>query len=112
MGVTFAAITTVMILSLWHLRTRRHPSWTVSADGRFNIFCGYLMVTLAVYWLTDSPTSTAWEWALGNLWACAAMISFVFGFNALNGASRRRRTAARAIESIPQPAPDRAGAVD
>ncbi len=70
------------------------------------------MVALAVYWLTASPTSTAWEWALGNLWACTAMISFVDGFNALDGASRKRRAAARAIESIPQHSADRAGAVD
>ncbi|CAN5204739.1 hypothetical protein BH09ACT8_BH09ACT8_28620 [soil metagenome] len=108
MGVTFAAIATAMVLSLWHLRTRRHPSWTVSADGRFYVISGYLMVALAVYWLTDSPTSTAWEWALGNLWASAAMISFVYGFHTLNAASQRRCAAARAIESIPQHVADSA----
>ena len=102
MSVTFAAIATIVALSAWHLRTRSHPSWTVSSDGRFYIMCGYPMMAMAVYWLTASPAPTDWEWAVGNLWGLAAMISFVYGFNTLNGASRRRRAAARALESIPQ----------
>ncbi|MCV7227159.1 hypothetical protein [Mycolicibacterium komossense] len=106
MGVTFAAITTVIVLSAWHLRIRRHPSWSVSGDGRFYIMSGYPMMALAVYWLTASPTSTEWEWALGNMWALAAMISFVYGVNALDSASHRRRAAAHTIESIPQRLPD------
>ncbi len=102
MDVTFAAIITVTVLSVWHFRTRRHPSWSVCGDGRFYIVSGYPMVALAVYWLTASPTSTGWEWALGNAWALAAMVSFVFGFNCLNGAAVRRRAVAREMESIPQ----------
>jgi hypothetical protein len=101
MGTTVAAIVTVIVLLIWHLRTRRHPSWQVSGDGRFYIGCGYAMVALAVYWLAGSPTSTGWEWALGNGWALAAMVSFVYGFNALDGASRQRQSAAEAIELIP-----------
>ncbi|MET0701839.1 MAG: hypothetical protein ABWY93_19475 [Mycobacterium sp.] len=102
MGVTIAAIATVAALLVCHLRIRRHPSWPVSSDGRFYIYCGYPMVALAVYWLTGSPTSTGWEWALGNAWALVAMVSFVYGGNALNAASLQQQAAAQAIESLPR----------
>lgn len=101
MGGSIVAIVAVVVLTVWHLRTRRHPSWSVSADGRFFLYMGYPMVAIAAYWLTDSPTDTAWEWALGNLWALTAMTFFVYGFNALNGAAMRRSAGARAIETIP-----------
>jgi hypothetical protein len=101
MGGSIVAVVAVVVLTAWHLRTRRHPSWSVSADGRFFIYMGYPMVAIAAYWLTASPTATAWEWALGNLWALAAMISFVYGFNALNRATVHRRAGSRAIETIP-----------
>lgn len=100
MGTTLAAIVTVVALLGWHLRTRRHPSWQVSSNGRFFIMSGYPMVAVAVYWLATSPTSTGLEWALGNGWALLAMVSFVFGFNALNDASKQRQVAARSIEAI------------
>jgi hypothetical protein len=102
MGVTIAAAATVAALLVWHLRVRRHPSWPVSSDGRFYILCGYPMVALAVYWLMGSPTSTGWEWALGNAWALVAMVSFVYGCNALNAASRQQQATAQTIESLPR----------
>jgi hypothetical protein len=105
MGVTAAALLTVVVLSGWHLRIRRHPSWPVSKDGRFYMFSGYPMVIMAVYWLTDSPTPIGWAWAVGNMWALAAMVSFVYGFNTLDVGTRQRRAAAAAIETLATPTP-------
>jgi hypothetical protein len=107
MGGSIVAVVAVVVLTAWHLRTRTHSSWSVSADGRFFIHMGYPMVAIAVYWLTDSPTATGWEWAVGNLWALAAMIFFVYGFNALNRATMYRRAGSRAIETIPHGASGR-----
>jgi uncharacterized membrane protein len=101
MDGSIVAIVTVVMLTAWHLQTRRNPSWSVSADGRFYIYLGYPMVAIAAYWLTTSPTDTAWEWALGDLWALVAMIFFVYGFNALHRATMHRRAGSRALETIP-----------
>ena len=75
MGSTITALVIVVALSAWHLWNRRHPGWPASSDGRFGIFCGYALVAIAAYWLESDPTVTAWEWALDNVWALAAMIA-------------------------------------
>lgn len=95
MGSTIAAIVTVVGLSGWHLRTRRHPNWSVNSDARFYITLGYPAVAIAVFWLVESPAATTWEWALGNLWAFGAMTSFVYGFNALHTQASAMRSATR-----------------
>jgi ABC-type Fe3+ transport system permease subunit len=95
-----AGIITVVALCAWHLRTRRHPGWSVSADARFYITAAYPSVAIAVFWLVESTTTTSWEWVIGNVWALVAMISFVYGFDALNAASAQRRSVSRALESI------------
>lgn len=106
MGSTVAAILTVATLTVWHLRTRRHPCWSTSPSGRFYITAGYPAVAIAVFWLVDASiratttTTVGWEWAIGNLWALVAMVSFVYGFNALHCACEKQRQAAQAIESI------------
>lgn len=100
MGSTLAAIITLLGLLGWHLRTRRHPSWSVSADARFYIYSGYPLVAIAVFWLTKATTGTDWEWAIGNVWAFIAMVMFVRGFNALSVAAADRHSASHAIESI------------
>jgi hypothetical protein len=41
--------------------------------------------------------------AIGNFWALVAMISFVYGFNALHRAREQHQRASRAIESISSP---------
>jgi uncharacterized membrane protein len=107
MGSTIAVIITVVALCGWHPRTRRHPAWRVSADARFYITAGYPLVMIAVYWLMQSTSATAmgWEWALGNLWALVAVISFVYGFNSLHIASEQQQSTSRAIESIRRGAP-------
>src|SRR6478609_3125239 len=83
MGSAVAAVLTVGILTVWHLRTRRHPSWSASATGRFYITIAYPAVAIAVYWLSQVTTLDGWSWAFGNLWARAAMVMFVLGFDAL-----------------------------
>lgn len=100
MGSAAAAILTVAILVGWHLRTRRHPGWTISATGRFCITTGYPAVAIAVYWLSQATDTHDWEWALGNLWALGAMVLFVYGFNALREACEQQKHASRAIETI------------
>jgi O-antigen/teichoic acid export membrane protein len=96
--VTAAAI--VVGLSVWHLRNRRHPGWLASEVGRSSIFSGYLLVAIAAYWLEAAPTATAWEWALGNLWALAGMVAFVVGFAALNRATARHGELAQQFETV------------
>jgi hypothetical protein len=103
MSSTIAGILTVAVLAAWHLRTRRHPGWSASADARFYIGMGYPALAIAIYWLVQSTTTTGWEWAIGNLWALVAMISFVYGFNALHRACEQHQRASRAIESISPP---------
>ena len=76
MSPAIAAILTVATLVVWHLRTRRHPNWSVCPDGRFYITIGYPAVVIAAYWLLNSSTATGLEWAIGNLWALGAMVSF------------------------------------
>ncbi|KWX60313.1 hypothetical protein [Mycobacterium sp. NAZ190054] len=97
---TTAAIAVIVGLSAWHLYNRRHPGWQASADGRFFIRCGYPLVAVATYWLTTAPTATTWEWAMGNAWALAAVMSFVAGFNALNRATAEHAQLAVQIETI------------
>jgi hypothetical protein len=94
MGSSLACAITLVALGLWHLRTRRHPTWSVCPDGRFYITIGYPAVVIAVYWLMNSPTTTGLEWVLGNLWALGAMTAFVCGFDALNAVSERQATVA------------------
>jgi hypothetical protein len=86
MSSTLVGIVMVAALVGWHLHTRRHSNWSVCPDGRFFISLGYPAVAIAMYWMLDAPTHTGLEWLLGNLWALAAMICFVHGFNALNAA--------------------------
>lgn len=100
MESTIAAIALVVALSAWHLRNRRHPGWRASAEGRFNIFCGYALVVFAVYWMVSAPTATDWEWALGNLWALAAMLAFVTGFGALNKVTADHAGHSQLLESL------------
>lgn len=100
MGPTVAAIITLLVLVGWHLRTRRHPNWSVSPDARFYIFSGYPLVAIAVFWLTESTTGTDWPWVMGNLWAFVAMLLFVRGFNALHLATEDQHSASHAMESI------------
>jgi hypothetical protein len=95
------AMAILLVLGLWHLRNRRHPGWQLSADGRFFVLSGYPALTIAIYCLTTAPSDTAWEWALGNAWTIVSMLSFVYGFNALNTVPRRQHSASPAIESIP-----------
>jgi hypothetical protein len=103
MSSTIAAILTVAVLAVWHLHTRRHPCWSATADARFYIVAGYPAVAIAVFWLVDATTATGWDWALGNLWALVAMVSFVYGFNALHRAHEQQQQASQAIESITPP---------
>lgn len=100
MESTIAAIALVVALSAWHARNRRHPGWRASAHGRFNIVCGYALGTFAVYWLVSAPTATGWEWALGNLWALAAMLAFVTGFGALNQVTADHAEHSQLFESL------------
>lgn len=100
MESTIAAIALVVALSAWHVHNRRHPGWRASADGRFNILCGYALVVFAVYWLVSAPTATDWEWALGNLWALGAMLAFVTGFGSLNRVTAEHAEAAQVFESL------------
>jgi hypothetical protein len=100
MGSTITALITVAALGGWHLRTRRHPNWSVCPDGRFYITIGYPAVAVAVYWLMEASSTTGLEWALGNLWALGAMIAFVRGFNELHALSQRHHAVARTVESI------------
>ena len=100
MQSTITAIAVAAALSAWHLHNRRHAGWRASADGRLNIFCGYALVAIAVYWLDAAPTLVGWEWALGNLWALAAMLAFVTGFGALNRVVVEHAWASQAVESM------------
>lgn len=100
MSSTLTAIAVLVVLAVWHGHNRRHPGWRASSDGRFNIFCGYFLVVIAAYWMTSAPTATAWEWALGNAWALAAMVAFVSGFSALNRVVARHAEVARHYEAL------------
>ena len=100
MSSTIAAVAVVVLLSAWHLRNRRHAGWRASADGRFYVMLGYPLVALAVYWLAASPAATTWEWAVGNAWAFAAVMSFVAGFGALNRVTSDHAVRAIELETI------------
>ena len=54
MGSSLAGVITLVAHGLWHLRSRRHPNWSVCPDGRFYITIGYLAVVIAAYWLLNS----------------------------------------------------------
>jgi hypothetical protein len=95
-----ATIIVLAVLAGWHLRTREHPGWQMSADGRFYTYSGYSMAAIGAYWLATSPTATDWEWAVGNGWMLAAMVSMVCGFDALDKVSKQQQSTSRAIESI------------
>jgi hypothetical protein len=100
MGSATAAILTVAILAVWHFRTRRHPGWWISPAGRFYITTGYPAVAIAVYWLSHVTDDHGREWVFGNLWALAAMVMFVLGFNSLRDACDLQGRVSREIESI------------
>ena len=99
MTSTIAAIVTVQ--SVAAPAHALHPGWSHTADGRFFIGVGYPMVAIAVYWLTASTTTSSWEWLLGDLWALAAMVSFVYGFTALNEVPKKQQSVSQAIEVDP-----------
>ena len=100
MSSTITAIAVIGVLAAWHVRNARHPGWRASSDARFNVYCGYFLVIIAAYWLVSAPTATAWEWALGNAWALAAMIAFVSGFTQLNRATARHAEFAQLLETL------------
>lgn len=100
MESTVTAIAIIVGLSACHVRNRRRPGWPASDDGRFFIYCGYTLVAIAAYWLVSAPTATAWEWALGNAWALAAMICFVKGFDALHRVTARHAELAQRLETV------------
>jgi hypothetical protein len=76
-------IATVVVLRLWHSKTRRHPGWRKSHNGRFYVTMGYPSVTIAMYWLTQATVTTGLEWTFGICWAFVAMVLFVYGFESL-----------------------------
>lgn len=100
MESTITAVAIVLALSAWHLHNRRHAGWRASEQGRFLVLCGYSLVAIAAYWLVTAPTATTWEWALGNLWALAAMLAFVSGFELLNRTTSEHAERAQALESV------------
>lgn len=100
MESTITGIALCAALYLWHRRNRRHAGWRASADGRFFVSCGYPLVAVAAYWLQSAPTATTWEWALGNLWALAAMVAFVLGFGHLNRVTAEHAWAAQQVETL------------
>ena len=82
---TIAVSLMVGVLTAIHLRTRRHPNWKSNANARFYVTSGYSLVAIAIYFLSSSSVASAdWTWVVGNVWAFIAVVSFVFGFNALN----------------------------
>jgi hypothetical protein len=100
MGSTIVGLATILGLGGWHLRIRRRPNWRYCPEGRFCITLGHAAVVIGVYWLTESTTGADWEWALGNFWAFAAMVSFVLGFNTLNGVAKQQQATSASLESI------------
>ncbi|KWX60312.1 hypothetical protein [Mycobacterium sp. NAZ190054] len=97
---TITAVAIVVALSAWHLHNRRHPGWLASSAGRCGVFSGYLLITIAAFWLVTAPTTTTWEWAFGNLWALAAMVAFVSGFDALNRATAEHAVRSQSFEAV------------
>jgi hypothetical protein len=98
------AVATVVFLCLWHVRTRRHPAWKESRNGRFLITTGYPLVTFAMYWLTQATVTTSLEWTLGIFWAFVAMVFFVYGFESLALEAVEQQSAALPDQSAPRPA--------
>jgi hypothetical protein len=101
MDATAAAVVTLVVLAGWHMWLRRRPGWAASSAARTFIVSGYPMVAIAVYWLTVAPTGTHWEWAVGNAWALAAMVSFVRGFDLCDATLRRHRAVSESLETLP-----------
>jgi hypothetical protein len=87
MSSTIAGIVVILVVSTWHLRTRRHPNWQANGDARFYISLGYPFLAVAVYFLAGSTRGTDLNWALGNAWALVATVLFVYGFQALGTSS-------------------------
>lgn len=100
MSSTITAIAIVVLSGVWHLHNRRHAGWRASPEGRFYICLGYSLVAVAAYWLTTAPAATTWEWALGNVWAFGAALSFVAGFGALNRVTTSHAEVALEMETI------------
>ncbi len=92
---TITAVVMVVTLAAWHLKIRRHANWNLSPDARFYITSGYPLIAIAVYFLSSATSDTDWAWALGNLWALVAMVSFVYGFDALNVQQRSQHSGRR-----------------
>ena len=97
------AVATVVVLCFWHIRTRRHPAWKDSRNGRFFITTGYPSVTFAMYWLTQATVTTSLEWTLGISWAFVAMIFFVYGFESLALEAVEQQSASRPDQSESRP---------
>ncbi|MGK2880094.1 MAG: hypothetical protein ACSLE6_04640, partial [Mycobacterium sp.] len=83
MASTIVGILMVVSLTGWHLCNRRHPNWHSTCIGRFYMTLSYATTAVATYWLSTSPTDTAWEWAFGSGWALVAAILFIAGLTAL-----------------------------
>ena len=92
------ALAVAIVLAVWARYTRRHPAWGLSARARFFINCGYPMVLIAAYFLTDAPSHTAWTF--GAVWALAAAFMFTTGFGELSRVLRRQHKTALSIETI------------
>lgn len=99
MGASVAAVATVLVLGLCHLRNRRHPGWLASAEGRSYFLSGYSVVGSSLYWLWSPPVD-AWEWTFAGLWAMGGVAAFLLGFGALNRAASCNSPTAKAAETV------------
>lgn len=104
------AVATVVFLCLWHIKTRRHPGWRKSRNGRFFVTMGYPSVTIAMYWLTQATVTTSLEWTIGICWAFVAMVFFVYGFESLAFDATVQQSTAR-VETPATPPPVAPGPV-
>ena len=102
------ALAVGIALVLWHLRNRRHPGWSASADGRSYILGGYSSFATSTYWLWHPPVD-AWEWAFAGAWSSCGVVACALGFDALDAAAERRRAPSPAGQAIgaADPAPNR-----
>lgn len=105
---TLVACFALVAMVVWHMRTRRHPGWQLSRDGRYFISLGYPLLMIGIYWLVEAPNATTWEWVLGYFWPLAAMVTFVHGFGALDSAvyqqQQQQQQASASTESVEPPA--------
>jgi hypothetical protein len=81
---TVAGIVVILVLVLWHLRTRRHPHWRLSRDARFYITTAYPFLVVAVFFLANATNDTDLNWISGIGWAFIATVMLVYGFQALD----------------------------